>query len=581
MIDTSTVSAGQPPAPPPVSTPSPSPSASSNYQPIDIVAALKDGMNNLKEGIRSAVGLGSGAVSSANSSASAAKEATVTEAKAQGQIANIQATRDLQLKADDAATDANLGMQPGAASWLAANVRDNVLPKQIQTQKDQDELEAMKKVGFLDDPIQHVINSFLIPFKEGALKQEQSDIDQRLGVTSAITSLDTAIKANNATSDVVDATAKAKALSDEAVAQAVQKQAEITDRASALQISGAQLSLQATTQGVDTAFKFLDAQFMQRRDGYEALQADANAAYKNAAASADQLRVKLESENDADKQAAFQQIQKAANDKAGIVIPSYNAFKLMGTAQKDTLLTMAGNSTITTAIDPLSTTKSIDMLGNLGSGGPSPGVQYVINKAKDIAAPVDTNTLYLALKQEDKIPLKDQRISDATKQELQNIPTTGGFYSPFTFDKTANINPTISALPLIKEMVAGGLGKDGTTPTNPDDFMATGLAQVNRGVPVSDVAAQIAYTFKSVAGNLQQVRNYGLVNVTGLAPSQPYNMTVHAPPDIQSMRGYASLPKIIDVSNVAAVQNYLTRLAAMKKTGNLQPTTGAGLHTPQ
>lgn len=570
MTDTSAQSSSATP----VITPQPI----SGTNSIDVASLLKDGMSSFKQGIQDAVGKVQGLLGSSSTSTSTAETATKAEADAETQIANVKATRDLQLKADNAANEASLGTLPGAASALAANIRDNVLPKQIQLQKDQDEIEGMKKVGLFDNPVQYAINSFMVPFKQKALSQEQADVDQRLGFSQKVQTLsDSTIAANNA-SDMVDATAMAKATSQEAFAQAAIKANEIQDRATALGISAANVSMQATTASMDVAFKYTGALFEQNKDVYERLQADANSAYKNAAASADAMRVKLESENDADKTSAFSAIQQSALAKTGMKIDNLQQFKLLSPNAQHTLTELAGNSTLTNGIDVLSPTKSMDMLISLGSNGPSPAVAGVFNKLRDVSAPVDTNPAWLTLKPEEKIPLKDQQIKQYVQQEAANIPLTGGIYSPLTFDKTANINPVISSLPLIKEMTAGGLGKDGKTPTNPDDFINSGLNQIKRGVPISDVATQISTTFQAVSTKLDNDRRYSLLNVPGLAPTQPYNMAVHVPDELRSMQGISSLPPILDMNNRAAVQNYLTRLAAAQRESAATGGVGFFVH---
>lgn len=531
---------------------------------IDVVSLLKDGLATFKSGIQDVVSNVQGLAGQGTGQAAKAVAATKDEAEANSEIATIKAARDAKFEADNKATESAMGTLPGAASVIAANIRDNVLPKQLALQKDQDDLEAMKKVGPLDDIMQYAINSFTAPFKQRSIDQQQKDIDQRLGFSQKVTSLSNETVAGNNASDLVDATANASALSKLAVAQATQKAVEINDKAIALGINAQQVTQAATVQSMSVAFQYTNALFAQQSSVREALEADVNMAARTAATKASELDTKLKSDVEADKQASFAAIQDAALSKAGIKITSIQDLKMMSRPTQDALVNMAGNAQVTQGIDILSPTKSIDTLAMLGSNGPSPGVALVVNKLKDMSAPVEVNPAYLTLKREDKIPLMDAQIKQGVSTELANIPKTGGIYSPLTFDKTATLNPVISSLPLIQEMVAGGLGKDGTTPTNPDDFFASGASMIKRGVPVSDVAAQITATFQAVSTQLDNTRRYALVNIPGLAPNQPYKMAVHAPPGTEGLR-LGKLPPIVDMNNKAAVQAYLTRVSAAQR----------------
>jgi hypothetical protein len=402
---------------------------------IDVVSLLKDGMARFQSGLSSTVGQVNSLVGTALGANKKAQEATVSEAEAKASVAAAQGAADSKKEADNKATEAALGTLPGAASWLAANVRDTVLPKQIQLQKDQDELEAAKRIGPLDDFGAFVMNSFTAPFKEESIKQQKEDIDQRLGFSQKVTTLTNDTLATNAASDVVDATAKADALSKEAFAQSAIQASELQDRATQLGISAAQTSQAATVQSLDVAFKYTNMLFEQNRDNYMRIEADLNMATKQATMAHTQLETKIMSENEEDKQASFKQIQAAALPNAGIKLENFQQFKLLDKEKQDALVTLAANSEVSNSIDPFSPTKSINLLSTLGSSGPSPGVIYVTNKLKDISNPIDVGDGYRGMKEDDKIPLKDQEIKNAVTTELKNIKPVGGIYSPLSLSE--------------------------------------------------------------------------------------------------------------------------------------------------
>jgi hypothetical protein len=72
-----------------------------------------------------------------------------------------------------------------------------------------------------------------------------------------------------------------------------------------------------------------------------------------------------------------------------------------------------------------------------------------------------------------------------------------------------------------------------------------------------------------MSSSLNDTRRFSLVRIPGLAPAQPYNMSVHAPPEFsQTIKSMGKLPPIIDMNNQAAVANYLSRLAAAQRMQN-------------
>lgn len=551
----------------------PSVSSGSKAQPIDIVSTIKAGVQNLQDKLAGIAGEAQGAVNSAIGANNEAKTANLGAAGATSAIESMKASADSKRDADNALTNANMGVTPGAASYMGAMVRDSILPRFTELVKNETELEQMKSVGPFDDFMGFVKNAFLMPTKEATVEQQSKDLMGNLNIANSVTSLASATHAVNATSDVVDATAVAAEQSKIATDKAIVENAKLQDSSATLGITAAQISMTASNEAMELNFKYLDAQGKQNKDSYDGAAADANIAYRNAQTAQDNMRVKLEQGTEDDRNAMMALITAQGKSKLGIDIPNYQAWKSIKKDQQDIILDIASSSVLgMNSLDPLSPTRALDKLINVGTNGPSPGAAYTVQKLRDFAVGVDNDPKYIGVNHVEKTPLLDQAIQNGISNELNTyIPTKGGLFSPFTFDKTATTNPIVSNLPIIKEMVAGGLGKDGLTPTDLTDFMAQGANMMRRGYTAADVAKQIATTFQNVSGNLAQVRRYDLFPMASrpVGPGQPYRMQVHAPPGLERI----GLPGVVDGNNPAAIQNYLTKLTIGQRT---QAVTGGG-----
>lgn len=539
---------------------------------VDIPGIIRDGLKNVQEGIRQAAGAAGSAVSLGVEAQKKEEEAANTKKEGTIKLNNAEAAKEQQLKAANLESAGLLGNLPGAASRLLTEVSKTVLDEQRDAQVLQQDLKERKGVGFFDDPMQFIVNGFVTPVKERQLNQVEHNIEQRLGIVKKIQDSTNAANVTNAAVMTVDATTKADALNQVALADATAAIAASQRQLAQLNMSAANIRLATTTSQFSAVMQANQAQLSY--ETFNINKANADVTLTNAKIDTEIKKVQLlqVSEREADRR-EFEDKLKVAASGLGLDITTQMQFDRAPNEMKATLLKVMGTQA-TFVANPgsappiaISPARAVDALQTVGSIGASTAMAQVVNKVNEMKAAVadpHANPTFNSLKPESKFALEDQAIKTKVQDEYKNIPVSGGIYSPSPLRSVVTINPLIGNLQIVKEMMP--LAVNEQYGTNPQDFISTAQRLIKEGkLSVQDAGSQISVAFKAMAADQNNIRQYGRLALPSM-DVDTYKMSVQDP---------YGRTNVLNMANPAAVQNFLMRSITQEKQKGIPSTFSA------
>ena len=143
--------------------------------------------------------------------------------------------------------------------------------------------------------------------------------------------------------------------------------------------------------------------------------------------------------------------------------------------------------------------------------------------------------------------------------EWNNIPDTGGIYSPAPLSHVLNI-PVLSQLSIAKDLAPLAVS-DPKYITKPEDFMADAITQIAAGkLTPAQAADQISTIYRGIIADNDTNRQYGRLGLPNLAEEMKFRTTVN----IGS--GYGT-NQVIDMASRPAVEAAITRMIIFRQIG--------------
>jgi len=473
--------------------------------------------------------------------------------------ANAVATRtkmeaDLETRRLNAAASADVGMNPGASSYILSALSSSILQKEGEIRSRDTEIQKKLDVKFYDDPLSFLSNQLSAPF----------DIAARNVVAAQTQSMNSqmAEASKRFTEAAVVNAAIAETVTTKSIAAAAEKNLlEAQIKVASEQQNLARLNIHGAT--------IRDAQDKQQWDAILALQSAQNAqqhlALSAAAGQRDAERLKMDKEmreiqmeERRDKQAAEKSIQMRLDKVADALsigrIP-VREFEHMPAAHRTIWRRMMYDPDVqergvlgTTPVQVVDTANAMGL--NL-----TPGMNIVRKKIIDVKNAVFADPQYATVMQhgkpEDRERIVNMSLEAQIKAEARNIPETGGIYSPPPLLATLAI-PMISSLQLSKELQALAVNNP-EYPTSASDIFGMGVKMMREGkANPASAATQMKMIFEGILSDNTTQRQY-------LKFAIPVPTTYKT--NVQTGGTWGS-SMVMDVTNFAQLEAEFTRVMA-------------------
>ena len=478
------------------------------------------------------------------------------QASAEGSImANaVVASSAMQQKSDALSDAARYGVTPGAPgreiSDAAAQIRSDLAE---YTARDKD-MQQRRQTGFLDDPIQWMVNQSVLPYQEKLqVMTEQSMNAQQSTILKAQAATSGSIQLATST-DAADAARKLDALNQQIRGEAEQKASESAMKLAQFGQQGLQVRDSLNQAQFTSAIQASDVQMKQQelflQQGYKAMQEQMLG-----------LRLDEKKMTDADK-LTYDTALKGLGNFIGMPSLNSQSVKLMDKDQREALTGMIGASALgdgrlgANAGDALTNlnTMNADLSG-------SPGMDYVrkaVNSHLETALATPMMQQKLGNKQFGQLPMgaradiTGQVVSDLLHRETANRPTEGGITSP---DPIGKILPIINAAaPALAAAIAPAVAANPLGPTDPQLLASTQIRRIKAGeITPQQAAKEHSDVALGINTDVMQKRNWKQL---ALPPLKSYNVPLST-----DSGGLFNPKKTVDTASQAALTAFYTRAA--------------------
>lgn len=544
------------------------------------------------------------AVTQRQGAAGAARErAILDKAAAESDVLFFEQTNKLanQKKAQEAA--AWFGVNQDASGFILAELADKLKSDILDNRQRAEAIKQKRDVGFLDNPLDWIINQITIPFDEQALnasKEMMQNTAKEMQLLEQTADKTIALQNSLNTGESLEKLAAAqKAVAATAAANVANSQIELSN----YQLNGISVRTNMTRSQFEVVKAANDA-LVQQDQLRLAMSADRRAEVQ-LELSMEQLGITKENLEFARRNLA---ISERADERAALQLAISTRMKelqeeaLLGSTDGRRVLQQQLNTyaeitnTVPLSVEQFSKNLSVQrreamfermsdpsFLGERRLGATparalrsfsdfndplTPAQRDVANALTGIQAsviqtygPTSVKGTWDRLGKEAQIVEVDKAIKAELDKQRAIIPESGSIYSPpsaqAVFGNPANpqdgsIKPALQGAPTIAE----GLliqRSNARTPLRADNVMAVALdAIMNKGKSVEQMGAEISTMYQAIQIDLNANRQFGKFAIPGLSQQDGFRQLVGS-----------YNPRALDLSNQAAVTNYLARQYAM------------------
>jgi hypothetical protein len=590
--------------------PSPAPDSTSSASDFNLPSLLVNSFNETQQQFKNIAASGGGGGGQGLATATAGTQQT---AQAEADIATLQGAAAAKLQADNQAAAARYGMLPGAGSLNVVAISEHLKNLEERILGEQEDLRGTLNQSFLDNPVQWIVNQFKIPhmariqMQDEATYQQQSDV-----LTSMAAHTEEAFKVN-AGVDTANATAMAVALSSKAFGQAKERLAQDQFEAAKIGIEATNVRLAATRDQFEASVQFNNAinqktdigikqqQLQISQQEFELQGRRFTADQEQRAKELDISYKRLDQENTKigieQQQLAINdnrlQIEKDQNARQAALAPfqllleqTQSADAVIRAQSKADLQQKLNAALVMSNMNPMTVdqyialpdTKRKQFLAdqmmdpNLQGGQygfnatdavrrvnsyeiPLPsGVDYVRNKLTDYMQNAITQVgpqLFKTLPLEDQNAKIQGSIQASLAREMNNIPDTGGMFSPPPLLSTVKI-PAVFSTDIGKALLPLANGNPQYA-TKSQDIYAMAATMIHEGkLTVGQAADQISQIYTAIATDVSNQRQYQRFQVVGPSKESGFKQTV--------LTGGFSSSTTVDNTNAGAVATTLQRM---------------------
>lgn len=503
-----------------------------------------------------------------------AKEAATQSGQANADIATLDNAAAMKLKADNERAMSMFGWNSDGGAMSVATLSQQASQTEAKVAQEQQALSEHLGQGFMDDPLQWLVNQFTIPYEAKKLMADTASVSQQLDVLKKLGDLTEQSYRINAGVDTAASTARETALRTLAFAQAKQRLADATFTASSLDIQSTNVRLAATRDAFDASVAVNNAHNETLRLGLAEqglqlqtkeldlntiktqLETDAN---NRAAAMApfNELTAKLQSDN----------LQQVADAKVELNSRLANVSKMYGLQPvtvemfqampdnplKQWLTQQAMNPNIQDGRYGFDATNSIQIV-NKTELPLTPGARITAeNLQKTMNSVIGPEALTFKQLPDAVQHMRIQNgIIDEINKEKGNIPDAGGLYSPPPLVSTLSIG-AVAATDIGKTLMSAA-NSDPNHATKAQEVMATASLLIQQGkLTIPQAAEQVAQIYNAIMADNTINRQYGRFALPTMDATTGYHQTV----SIGNVLGSA---QNVDLSDSGAVATVLTRM---------------------
>lgn len=521
-----------------------------------------------------------------------AKQFSDTEKQGQSDIAagKIAETANeidaLQRQSQGARSAAELyGTNPNAPSEKMVAAANEIQNQLTGITARAAEMRERAGVGFLDDPIQYLVNSVVLPAeqkKQDLAFANVGNLQSTILKAQAMT-LDS-VKIATAT-EAVDGVKQLAAKTEEILGQANVAKAQVDYHMAQLGGTWAQIRDSIGKTNFDAAVKVNEA----RMETEKLILSKQRLSLEETASKVSLEHLKIEQdklpiyklqqsimqEDHEDKLAERKEFKGALdilNTTVGTKL-SVGAFKLMDTDTKESVAQMLASGT-EGRLGP-DAAHAVTALNETNAAG-NPQINYLRQKigamVPEAAQAFQTNAAlnpgqksYNSLKPLDRATVLQTTIDNHVRVEATNRPDTGGMYSPGPLGTTFPL--IASAAPELAKAIAPTANETPLGNTSVQMLYDTQRARIGRGeISPKQAAAELAASYRAINGEIYDSRQ---MKRMAMQPISSYRATV------KTGNGWThSNDANIDFTNAAEIEAVLARQAIADKRGIAGPRLG-------
>lgn len=503
----------------------------------------------------------------ANSANAAAQTANTEDAQANVIIDTVKNNARMKTQGRTASEAAFLGTDPDADTYMIKMLGDDIRATQADVMARDKMINEKMNTSFFDDPMGWISNQFTIQQDVVNRNARVSQLEQREDTLSKINTLTTEAGQKNMTIEQNITAETINASNVKLLNAAVIANAESQRQIAALGLTGINIRLAANKEQFDAVVAGHNANVQEQNLAINQASLGLAQQRENREAVAQASRLELDTllknstledkKNKAEAEALLQQKLNKATTTFSMAPITLNEFKLMSGKQRDKLEQMMMDPDVQGGRAGPTPAAALDTMSGLNISG-NPGLNMTRSKMIQVQTAVKENLgqMIHGMKPEE-IQLKvDQGITQSVKKEVNNIPSTGGFYSPPPLQKVLTI-PAVAATSIAKELAV--FAKDPTVPT--DANMVFRVA--------NDLVAKNPNSIPQLASEIATM--YAAINVDNTTTHQYNKLALPSPPSdqfktqVQTGKGWSGA-EVINMANKIQVEATLIRANTDKTT---------------
>lgn len=476
----------------------------------------------------------------------------------------------IQKEKRNAESAANFGVNEEAHNSIVREMSQGIIEQHKDLKAAGVAILKKKEVGFSDDPIEWLFNTFTIPRDVQAYRTREAILDRDVKTLSSLENLaQEQVKTNNAIAATTSA--QISALQAEAGLKAATVRAEnARQEAARFGLQVASVRLATSHQQFEAVLQVHGAQVNLQR--LELEKAQKAISEKQLELQRQNLQLTIDKRNtDAKAHAELQASLDAATAVAGMRKISVEEYERAPQQTKAALFDIMANPN--TAMKRLGSDPA-DALANADRLNAPLTPQVTMVKEALLAITTKTaqsNKAWQSLKPDEQKRLVNDAIKDTLRGEYNAIPDSGSIYSAPPLASLKGI-PAINSTVLWRSTFAPQ-AENPMRPTSAQAFYDTAVDLVFKGTMTQDQAAkELSQIYKAIAVDNSQQRDF---NRLALPMQEKYRTSIKAA-GADAPWAY-SAGRVIDMANQTEVNNALTRSMVAKKnmeTGQMFPLEG-------
>lgn len=413
------------------------------------------------------------------------------------------------------------------------------------------EIAERSSVGFLDNPVQWLVNQIKLPQLQDSMQARMLTAE---GQSQDIRNIDENQSASIQAAANVDTAASAaytKALTDVNAAAGMQLQAQATEKAAQFGLQEGSVFDQVDRTGVEAWSARIQA-------GIGIMNAQTNYDYKEEQAARDKVLIQAEQSNQDAQNQVVAQVNPVLTSLGLPTISGYAGYQAMPQRLKNLVEDLRGGPQGSLGPTPATAFNNIQN-NNLRPPGMDP-LMNTLSQVRESAIQTynkaNPGQNYEKLAPQEKLAYDDNSFKTYINNNMSSVPETGFVMSPAPI-KSYLASPVIAALPLIADYAKTA---NSSTPTSLTGLMSLAQEQIKSGKTTAAAAAdQLNLFFKTVYGTQIQtsgLAKLGMSQTSGYLTPGQYNLQY-----VNNVGPYGT-PGTLNVLSKSAIENQLIRAQA-------------------